>query len=306
MRRLLATAIVDSRRRRRDRRGGYVLLMTLALLVIAALSQAGLARRSLQAALAANEAQSNLQRRWAAASCRDFLLPQAEAIFIRLEEAGGDRRPRWPTPRTVTVALTLGESAIELVLADEDAKANLNTLHAKKPADFNLALVETAMSGLTPELRPNLSPEAKLRKRQFATWGQVFPIASVLSLPDGWERLAQATENLTCWGGGKPNIRRASDQTVEMVATAAVGGAAARKLLEARQNAAQDLLLSDLLQTLELRRADQLKLRGVLSDRSSCYSLSMALGSERRQWYYLWIQGDRTAVGSERLQSFSW
>jgi hypothetical protein len=280
--------------------------MTLALLVIAALSQAGLARRSLQAALAANEAQSELQRHWAAASCRDFLLPQAEAIFIRLEETGANRRPRWPTPGEASVALTLGDFNVRLALADEDAKTNLNALYAKKPASVHLALVETAKSGLTPELRPDMSQEAKLRKRQFATWGQVFPIASVLSRPDGWERLGEATGSLTCWGEGKPNIRRASDQTIETVATAALGGAAARKFLEARRNASEDLLLADLLETLDLRRADQLKLRGVLSDRSSCYSLSMALGNKRRQWYHLWIQGDRAAVGSDHLQSFSW
>jgi hypothetical protein len=300
-----AIATVGSSRRQ-ARRGGYVLLMTLALLVIAALAQAGLARRSLHAALAANEAQSELQRHWAAASCRDFMLQQAETIFIQMEEAGEQRRPRWPTPRHINASLKLGEFDIQLVLADEDAKTNLNALQAKKPTDVHLALIQHARSGLTPELRLDMSREGKLRKRWFATWGQVFPIASTLALPDGWERLVQVSQEITCWGDGKPNIRRASDQTVETIATTAIGGAAARKLLEARRAVDDDLLLADLLGTLDLRRADQLKLRGVLSDRSSCYSLSMALGEGRRRWYHLWVQGDRAASGGANVQSFSW
>lgn len=305
MNRLSAIATVGSSRRRQSRRSGYVLLMTLALLVIAALAQAGLARRSLHAALAANEAQSELQRHWAAASCRDFMLQQAETIFIQMEEAGEQRRPRWPTPRQINASLKLGGFEVQLVLADEDAKTNLNALQAKKPTDVHLALIQQARSGLTPELRPEMSREAKLRKRWFATWGQVYPIASTLTLPDGWERLTQVSQEITCWGDGKPNVRRASDQTVEVVATAAIGGAAARKLLEARRAAQEDLLLADLLESLDLRRADQLKLRGVLSDRSSCYSLSMALGEGRRRWYHLWVQGDRAASGGA-VQSFSW
>jgi hypothetical protein len=300
-----ATVTAGSKRRPIADRRGYVLLMTLALLVVAVLSQAGMARRSLQLALEANQAQSELQRRWAATSCRDFLLPSAEAIFIGLEEASQDQRPRWPAPRQIDATLRLGDYDVRLVLADEDAKTNLNMLYAKKPGDVSRALLETARAGLVPELRPDVSREAKLRKRAFASWGHVFPIASTLQMPDGWERLGQVAEEITCWGAGKPNIRRASDQTIEMIATAAAGGAAARKLLEARRSTEEDLLLADLLETLDLKRADQLKLRSALSDRSSCYSLSLALGDGRGRWYHLWIEGDRTA-GGEHLHSFSW
>lgn len=306
MKRSSATVTAGSKPRRRDRRNGYVLLMTLALLVIAALSQAGLARRSLQAALASSEAQRDLQRRWAASSCRDFLLPQAEAIFIQLEEQAEQSSRRWPTPHSLEAVIRLGDLDVSIVLSDEDAKTNLNALHSKKPANVHLALMQYSSTGLVPELRPDMSREAKLRKRSFATWGQVFPIASVLSLPDGWERLTKASSDLTCWGDGKPNIRRASDKTLETVAATAVGGAGARKLLEVRRSQKEDLLLADLLESLELRRADQLKLRSVLSDRSSCYGLWVALGDHRRRWYHFWVQGDRAVSGGQQWHSFSW
>ena len=79
-----------------------------------------------------------------------------------------------------------GDFDVRLTLADEDAKTNLNSIHAKKPADVSLALVDVARSGLVPELRPDLSREAKLRRRAFGSWGNVFPIASTLSDPEGW------------------------------------------------------------------------------------------------------------------------
>jgi len=295
-----------SSRRRRARRDGYVLLMTLALLVIAALSQTGLARRSLLAALEANQARADLQRRWAATSCRQLLLEQAEEILIGLEDAQHSRRPKWPAPKESRAQFTLGGFAIELVLADEDAKANLNALYARKPGQVRLMLMELVRSSLVPELRPDTSPEAKLRRRWFSSWGQVFNIASVLSTPGGWQRLSEIAAEVTCWGQGKPNIRRASDRIVETAAATVVSRDVARKLLEARRRTEGDLLLADLLAGLDLKRIDQVKLRGVLGDRSSCHSLRMALGDGRRQWYYLWIAGDRAASSPAGVQSFSW
>jgi hypothetical protein len=303
--RYMRTAAAANRPRPRKNRHGYVLLMTLALLVIAALSEAGLARRSLQTALEAQQAQAALQRQWAQASCRQFLLERADALLIELE-VSDDRRPQWPAPRELRAAFTLAGMDIELILADEDAKLNLNALYSRKPAELRAKLLDLLGASLATELRPDTSREAKLRKRWFTSWGQVVAVAQVMATPGGWEQLMKATADMTCWGEGKPNVRRASDRTIETVAAAVVGGAAARKLLEARRAYEGDLLLADLLTTLELRRADQLKLRGALSDHSSCTSLWMALGDGRRRWYHLWIQGDRGASGPDGLQSFHW
>lgn len=300
-----STTTTTGCRRRPDDRSGYVLLMTLALLVVVVLSQAGLARHSLQLALEANQAQSDLQRRWGATSCRNLLLPQAESIFNACEDETAERRPRWPAPYQVHATAKLGEFDVQLTLADEDAKTNLNSIYAKKPADVSLALVDVAQSGLVPELRPDLSREAKLRRRSFGSWGNVFPVASTLSDPEGWDRLGQVAQELTCWGDGKPNIRRASDQTLKRAITTVSGGAVAQHVLEARRSVEDDLLLTDLLATLDLKRAEQIKIRSVLSDRSSCYSLSLALGDGRGRWYHLWIDGDR-ATGGAQFQSFSW
>jgi hypothetical protein len=305
MRRCIAAKCIGFRRTPKGSRHGYVLLMTLALLVIAALAEAGLARRSLQSALEANLAQAGLQRRWAAASCRDTILAHADELFVLLEDAK-DRRPRWPAPGEIQAQFSLAGQSVELALGDEDAKTNLNTLYARKPADVRLVITDAAHGAFTPELRPDLTSEAKIRRRYFDSWGQVFPIASVLSEADGWKQLAQAARQITCWGSGKPNIRRASDSVLEKAATAAVGSETARKLLQARRTCQEDLLLDSVLEGLPIKRLDQVKLRSALGDRSSCYSLWLALGDDRRHWYHLWVQGDRGSAVPGGVQSFHW
>jgi hypothetical protein len=290
-------------KRRRSRRG-YVLLMTLVLIVIAVLCLAGLARRSLQLALDAKEAQDELQRRWLALSCREMLLDHAEELFIQAEDAV-DRRPQWPASKDSSAVFSTAGMQVRVVLGDEDAKLNLNSLYARRPDDVRPLLIRYAGGSLAPKLAPDVRPEAKRRKRSFASWGQVFDLAAVFSQGHGAE-LMTATGDLTCWGDAKPNIRRSSDAALQEAATLALNREAARKLVTARADFEGDLLLPELLAKLDLRRTDQMKLRSALSDRSSCYSLWLELETPRRRWYYLWVQGDPAAGAVAPVQSFCW
>lgn len=277
--------------------------MTLVLIVIAALTQAGLARRSLQLAIDANEAQSELQHRWLAASCRELFLEQADRFFIQAEDAVADQRPRWPTPASASATFEAAGGRAWVQLADEDSKLNLNAVHARKPEQVRLLLTEKSGGRLAPQLRPDMRREAQLRKRPFSSWGQVFDVARTFAA-DQSDLLLEAAAAVTCWGDGKLNIRRATDESIEAAASLVLNREAARKLIDARAMFEGDLLLSELLAKLELRRPDQTKLRGVLSDRSSCYSLWLVLETDRRRWYHLWIAVDPSGDG--RIHSFSW
>jgi hypothetical protein len=290
--------------KRRQSRQGYVLLMTLVLIVIAVLCLAGLARRSLQLALDAKEAQDELQCRWLALSCREMLLDRAEEQFIEAEDAV-DRRSQWPASKEFSAAFSMAGMQARVVLGDEDAKLNLNSLYARRPDDVRPLLIRYAGGSLAPKLAPDVRPEAKRRKRQFASWGQVFDLAAAFSQGHGAEFL-QATSDLTCWGDGKPNIRRSSNRALQEAVSLALNREVAGKLVTARADFECDLLLPELLAKLELRRTDQMKLRSALSDRSSCYSLWLELETPRRRWYYLWIQGDSAAGTGGRVQSFCW
>ncbi|MCA9234854.1 MAG: general secretion pathway protein GspK [Planctomycetales bacterium] len=298
--------IAAARRKRPPRRDGYVLIMVLVLIVVAALSEAGLARKSLQRALAAQQAQAELQRRWAAASCQQTLLDDAQQRFIAWEDAEG-RSPRWPAPRSAVAECIVGGYRMRVRLADEEAKLNLNALYAKQPEKFRSALLTLVSTELPLEPRPDLSRTAKLRRQTFSTWGQLFSLAAVLSQADGFDRLLAATDRITCWGDGKTNLRRCDDATLMHVVTGAVGRDAASDAIKSRRAAEEDLLLPAFLESLDLRRSEQLKLRAVLSDESTCYSLWLELAdAQGRRWYHLWIAGDRQTRTPDGLISFHW
>lgn len=295
-----------SRRRRRPERDGYVLIMVLVLIVVAALAEAGLARKSLQRALAAQQAQAELARRWLAASCRETLLEDAPQRFIDWEE-DERRSPRWPAPRTAVAVAQVGGQRLRLRLADEDAKLNVNALYAREPEKFRSALLALDATQLPVEARPDLSRTAKLRRQSFSTWAQLFDVATALTQPDGFDRLLAATDRLTCWGDGKTNIRHADDATLTQLVTTALDRSAASDVLQARRAEEDDLLLPALLESLDMRRSDQLKLRSVLSDQSTCFSLWLELADEQdRRWYHLWILGDRQSRSPDGVVSFHW
>jgi len=145
------------RRRRVRQRSGYVLIMTLVMIVIAALSLAGLARRSL---LLANEsiiAQRELQRYWGTQSCRHLLLDQANAIFENLEAPHAEGELPWPAPRQLTASVTLAGMTYRLWLGDEDAKLNLNTLTAHLPRQRRAMLSQLTDSQNLLQLTPDTS-----------------------------------------------------------------------------------------------------------------------------------------------------
>ena len=140
---------------------GYVLILTLFLLVIAAVAMVGVVRASMGRALAAVDAQRDLQRRWGTVSCARTLLPRAESILNAAEQRTG--RPA----AAVDIALTLGGQPFALTVADEQAKLNVNALYesGKRPAVERAA--RDAAPGLAVRLRP--MPVEKTRQKQRQT-----------------------------------------------------------------------------------------------------------------------------------------
>src|SRR5688572_16761712 len=107
---------------RQMRHRGYVLIVTLGVLVLAATVMVGVGRAAIAHALAARQAQDDLQRRWAIASCRAIVLPFAEQLLVDQEH-----KQQRPVP-VHRAQIHLGNVALDLTLADEQAKANVNWL----------------------------------------------------------------------------------------------------------------------------------------------------------------------------------
>ena len=142
---------------------GYVLLLTLFLLVIAAVAMVGVARASMNRALAAVDARRDLQQRWGTLSAARALLPRAATVIDAAEGRAGHPLP------AVAATVELGGESFTLTFADEQAKANLNALYAagKRPAAERAA--RDASSGLSVRLRPMPVPEAPAGKAKRAS-----------------------------------------------------------------------------------------------------------------------------------------
>jgi len=285
-------------------RPGYVLIMTLVMITIAALSLAGLARKSLLLASESIAAERDLQRYWGANSCRRLLLDQAEAIFENLETPHTEGELPWPAPHRLSASVTLSDMTYRMWLFDEDAKLNLNTLTARLPQQRRVILAQLIGQQNPLQLSPDTSPVAKQQKRWFSSWGQVVDITPIGS-EGAIDSLMELATELTCWGNGKLNIRRVSDQTLLLVASKLVNQQVAQKLLEAR-NEATDIDWKELLKSLALKRRDAQALRAWFTDRSTCYSLWLELDDGQRRWYHQWVQGDRASVTADSVLSFRW
>ena len=286
-------------------REGYVLIMTLVLIVVAALSQAGLARRSLLLANRAVEKQRDLQLHWGAASCRRFMLDDAKERFGHLEEDHLKAESTWPSPATLETQVVLGGVSFRMWLADEDAKVNINTLK-ERMREKTLPIMNHLSGKHVPlRLTPDNRPVAKQQKKWYASWGQVFEIARVFEL-EGVLPVIEATHQCTCWGKGRLSIHRTSDPVLETVVTHALSSDAARELLEERKETPGDIDLTKLLKRLDLRARQRAKLRRWLTDKSTCFSLWMEIDDGQRQWYHLWIDGDRSAAAQSSVISFRW
>ena len=316
----------------RERSRGYVLVMVLGLLVLSTTLLVGVSRLAVRAAVGARQSEDDLQRRWGVASCRKAVLPHAEAILSGLEQER--RRPA----ANYAFAVRLGGMTFDMIVADEQAKANVNAILSE--ADFELAetrirqvlsgsgmanriKLRATIGGVLQPIRGNATtaPAATQPIRNAGAlgvggWGQVFDVVTPAQLlrptPGGRAPL----DVLTCWGTGAINVRRASDTALGLAAGRSVSGVEISRLIEARdklfeQRAAEggfDQSPADRLRELLTQTAgESLKNKENLglAENSTCHSLWVISRNGRRDGYDLFVSDEADAkrpIG----WSFSW
>jgi hypothetical protein len=300
----------------RTPRSAFVLVMVLALLTVCALCLGGLARRSLDAGEQVATAQTDLQRRWGVVSCERTYLSLAKDLL----EAEAAKLPAngqtWPLPASVAAEFDLGELHFSILLADEDAKANLNAMARGNPDGPRAvaSLVEQLVAGVDglavhvePPPTQSAPSQATVGSHQSAatlrSWGQIFEPTEVACPGEFAARLRHATRNITCWGSGRLNIQRASDEAIRFVCENEIGPDILGKLL-ARRHESGATGLEPLLDQLALRKTDRLTLERLLTDRSSRYSLWILVRSPRRSWATLAIGDGSSSQGGR--ETFTW
>ena len=104
-----------------DRRG-YVLVSTLLLLALAGLAMVSASRRALNRIMESRQAELELQQRWGTISLQATLLAGAETILTRAERNARESLV------SHSLRLSLNGRAVRVLISDEQAKANVNTL----------------------------------------------------------------------------------------------------------------------------------------------------------------------------------
>lgn len=270
--------VPKSRPRRRATHGrGFALVLTLMVLVLAAVALGSVGRLSLGQALQARAAHEDLQWRWGVRSCRETVLARAEPILAAAEASSLE------PVRTLRAKLTLGDQAFELALSDEQAKVNLNTLYQRGGAErarraaWGLSTagrtrVDVRLTPIEPSAIDRATPNGRAAAQlpALGSLAQVFGVTPPEALVG--EGAIYPLADLTCWGDGKLNFRRASPAALNETLSGALETSKGEDLVSLRRqnpglSAAKGMAL------LEIPAAQIAAAESLLTDGSRCQSL---------------------------------
>jgi hypothetical protein len=290
---------------KRSRHCGYVLPVLLVVLCVAAVALQAIVTRSMRASLRSLDERETLQRRWGMLSCQETALRQAPQILRRAELAGRGK----PVSHYRTT-LNLGGQEFELILSDEQSKANVNLLYDRLNAtQFDAAVIRLQgtlnahsdphplrariprpvnRSATQASTRPATAPAPPtVRLPAFESFGQIFPSAAPEQLIGSMQ---EAGLDLTLWGDGRLNVMRASPQALEIVCRPVLDRIEIQRLAAMRR-ATPDQNLSKLLSALALTQEKREHAQMLLTDHSDCHSLWIINHSGGRTWYRLAVLG---------------
>jgi hypothetical protein len=313
--------------------------MTLLLLVLAATLLVGIGRASVRQAVRARVAADELQQRWGTGSCRAAVLPYAEGL-LRTEEG----RRKGPVP-ALRRQVRLGSQTFTLVVADEQAKANVNALlvdlgrqNAEDALRRNASGIGAMNAlrlrpGARPLPRPVVNAEARTDTQETSSaagveqwisgYGQVFGDAGPAALIDWNARLAAPkgpAAAVSCWGDGGINVRRAPEALVKAMVGSRLSATDVGRLIAARDasfdppmvtgNAYRPTVGSELARVRPLMAAARLKTdspgAAYLRDGSACHSVWVAADDGRRRWYTFFVLERPEPDGTPVRTSFAW
>jgi hypothetical protein len=288
-----------------DNRNGFVLIMILALIVLAALLLTSLAGKSTRLAYSAREAEHQLQCKWLAVSAERSLLQRAAYLFAstNFEDFASDERCR--KGPTLSATLDFGRYSVDLVLADEQSKVNLNHLQQSSGSTSVRGAILTALD-CTPRPRPliDLRPDPAKRNKKspstaYTSWSQLLGLSDFR--PKEALGVLHTSRSLTLWGDGRINIHRAHEKDIRLAVSNVLGPHEVEQLLQMRQAAAEEAAgktvekkvektkLAKMVDQLNLNEQQRENILTCITDESSCFSLWTVVRAGSREYYQLGI-----------------
>jgi hypothetical protein len=289
-----------------------VLVVALALLVLSATVMVGLSRAAIRHAAAARDAQAELQRRYGSMSIRRTVLPRAESILAGAEAVSNTSLP------SLRRQIRLGNFAYELIVGDEQSKANLNRLAERSDGQsIEMRLME-ALSGTGLGRRVRVTPapltlhEGAGLAHRFTGIGQVFDLTRLA--PEQLLQLGRTgpapIDLVTVWGDGRINLRRASATSARLVLVPPLSSIEVEKLLAGagEQRSPQPNEPTDPLTRLlaQVNVPHSLEGRSIgVTLASTCHSIWVIADDSRRRWCEMEVL-DTTDPDRPILSYFSW
>lgn len=312
---------------------GFALLLTLMLVLVAAVTMAGVARRSATEALQARTAAEELQRRWAVRSIREWMGPQVATVLQAGAVLAHEREAeRWepamvrgldlgsrdeaesanaPAPlEAMWIELTLAGREYRLRLTDEQAKVNLAELLAATDQATVVTAVEelvdrrsirAAVVGPTrirPVVRGDFAEEAVEALPALTSWHQVFEAVEPAALV-GTADEAGAADRLTLWGDGRVNLSTAPAEVVRTVGRAVLGVEATDEMLEARETVPDFHLATWLQGGAGWRERERAEAHRWFTDVSMTHGLWIVAEGRQRQWHHFSVMRTNLVERSE-------
>lgn len=252
-------------------RCGFVLLLALLILTLAVVLLSRLATQSLRLATQLRAAEQRLQQDWAVWSATTILLGRAESVLAEADAREGK-------PATTRVLdLSLGEAHLQVVVTDESALLNVNSIRATLGSARAATLVREYSGELeAAELSSRFFAEP-VHGNTFDSFADVFRdaaepqrVASFLQSPD---------RQLTCWGHGRLNYQRASHELLLELASAHGHRGLMTRFLRAI-DAEPTASFDSLLKTAKLTDEERVLLAKLIQPASHCWSISVIAGDQ--------------------------
>ena len=263
-----------------DRARGFALVAVIVCLVLVSVALIGVARASLRAASETARLKVDLQLRWGARSCQKAVLELTPELFDRLEERHRSEDGAGPAPSRRNYRFSLNGDAYRVTASDASAAFDLNTAFHYVGRNRLETSLRRLVSGqdmrflrLQPSGRslgkPDLEEEVPEFPDAFSGWGQVFRL-ELLASAGSRSHLVRMTGPLTLYARGGLNVRRAPDAVFQATCELVVSGSQAKKIVE-RCREYPRLSIRRVVEQVGIERRDQVYLKSLLSDQSSCY-----------------------------------
>ena len=287
-------------KQRKPKRQAYVLMIVLAASILVITTLSTLAKISLRRAVAAVDAERSLQKRWGSMTLERAILKQAPTIFEKRLEQHRQLSPELPPPiPMIRDAVTIHGITYDVLLGDEDAKVNLNSVFHQVGATQTQATIGQLTDGAAAgsiALQPATTPQA-IRDRDtersgdeaeieepgfpdaFRSWGEVFDASKLESIIGADVALPNVTTRISCWGSGRLNLSRAADDSIISVASVIIREAEAEKMVQRyRENPTIDI--QTLLRTEIQDERDRERLGKLIGNDSNHFSVWISASSK--------------------------